>query len=185
MAGRNGQASLTALPPGRRRFSAVPKTEVFEVEVVRGGEPTTIEITGYVKGFSPVWVEVQTQQAWNDYKAGAFVENVDRVEVFDVSLGRNVVPAQLFRENPEVEARFQRDMLLAVTRGLEEHEADVLARDGGGWREILDALGWLQSEMADEDAADPEAEGEEATGPTGAASSPSSRRRTARTTGSG
>lgn len=166
---RNGRAPIVALPPGRKRFNAVPKTETFEVGVIRDGEPTTIDVLGYHKSACPVWCEVQSAQAWRDWREASYDAE------------------GTYHESDEAEARLRRDMLLAVTRGLEEHDADVLARDGGGWLEILRALDWFggATDDADEDDADPEAVGEGERAPTGPASSPASRRSTGRMTGSG
>jgi len=126
---------------GRRRVHAIDVAVVFEVEVERNGAPQTVEITGYVKGACPVWVEIETSAAWKTWRDVSYAEGE-------------------FKESERAEAMLRRDMLMAVTRGLEEHEADVLAADGGGWLDILRDLGWWGTNEPDEDAPAPEAVGE-------------------------
>jgi hypothetical protein len=191
VANRNGVAE--GPPLGRRRVSAIPRTIVFEVDVIRKGKPTVIEVTGYVKGSCPVHVEVDVQAAWDAWTDASYVPNTDKVEI-TTEAGETFVPETIFKRSERAEAMLRRDMLLAVTDGLEEHEADLLAvRDGpeadllavrdGPWLDMLRDLEWWRAaEETTETPSDPEAAGE-ADAPTGPPSSPEPTPSTAPVTG--
>lgn len=184
MSTKNGVAE--GPPLGRRRVVAIPKTMVFEIDVIRRGKPTTIEVTGYVKGACKVWVEAQVQAAWDEWEDASYVDNVDQIEVDALDPETNAVakttPARIFKRSRRAEAMLRRDMLLAVVEGLEEQDADLLAQEDGGWLDILRDLGWWRKASAEEATGDPEAVGE-ADAPTGTPSSPTPAITTGPTTG--
>lgn len=167
---------------GRKRFSAVPKTEVIEIEVLRPGSdgkpvPTVLELVGQHKDCHEVWIDVQMDVARREYDAVAFED----VEVDDPSKPGTKITARQWKYDKEAESRYRRDVLMACLPGLELPDADVLARDDGPWREILSTLGWWVA--AEEEESDPEATGKTETGPTTEVSSPDSALSTVPTTG--
>jgi len=182
MPGRNG----TAGPPGRV-YHAVPRTAVFAIEVIRGGEPRVVDFHGQYRDRCTVWAQIEVEAAWDRWRATVRVDNTDHVEVVDPLTGEVTVPATIYRESSLAEATLRRDMLVAVLHDpqadapIQEHEADVIAADGGGWDEILSVLGWHNTRAA-EGTANPEDGGEADVSP-GRATSPDARPSTVPTTG--
>lgn len=165
MAGRNGTSA-------RRVYRAIPHTSTLVVEVLRGGKPTEIEVTGYHRDNPEAWNQIDAEAAWDAWRAAVYVPNTEGVTETDPETGEVTTPETIYRDNPAAEVALRRDMLLAVVKGLEEQDAYVMARDGGDWFPILQDLGWWGT-PTEEASGDPEAVGE-AADPTGSASSPDS-----------
>jgi hypothetical protein len=180
MPGRNGTAAPAEVPGARKRYSAIPKFETFELDVLRAGPdgtlvPTVIEVVGQYSESHEVWIDVQMQTAYQEFEAATFVEET----VADPSDPSKMATIRRYRANPEAQARYHRECLMAALKGLEERDADVLCAENGPWKEILEKLGYWHP--ATEDMPDPEATGE--AGPTTAPSSPASPSSTVPTTG--
>jgi hypothetical protein len=148
---------------GRRIYRAAPKTTMFSIEVERltpAGKPklVVIDVIGHHKEPGSVFVSIEVEAAWARWRADSYVE------VTDPKTGE--VSTEV-RETDLAEANLRIGMLTAVLREaetdqpLQERDAEVLARDGGGWRDILEELGWLSKTA--EDRTGPEAGGEAST----------------------
>ena len=184
MEATNGAASVH----GRRRVHAIPRTMTFEVEVLRQGEPTWVEMTGHCRERCSVWVDIEVSAARDTYLAQAYTQEpvIDQETgdpLLDPETGQ-AVTLPVFHHSREVETRYRRDILLAVLEGLQEGEADLLLGSSDGL-DILVDLGWFtRPSDTQETPPDPEEEGEETPAPTGAGSSPEPRRSMAASTGS-
>lgn len=138
MANENGTS-------GRRRLRVTPAFCEYEIE--RDGEVVVLQ--GYKAGDAcPIWVTIEVQAATDRYQ-----ESIEAIADGEKRLGKYL--------QPHLEQR--RDILLAVVRGLTEHEASIMAAEGGDWQPILVELGWWKTDAsdvpADEDDDDPEAAG--------------------------
>jgi hypothetical protein len=156
---------------------AIPKTVTFEVEVERDGVATVVEMVGYCRDRCPVWVAIEVEAARDAYLEAAY----QQIETTDAD--GTVQTTSSYVYDRATESRYRRDVLVAVIKGLQDEEADVLIGSGDGI-EMLQDLDWFSRRETVEEPADPEAEREEiAEVSTTAPSSRGSRRSTERTTG--
>lgn len=162
---------------GRRRVHAIPKTVTFEVEVERDGQAVVVEMLGYCVERCPVWVAIEVEAARDVYLEAAY----QQIETTDADGVVQTTSSYVY--DRAIESRYRRDVLVAVIKGLQEDEADVLIGSGDGI-EMLQDLGWFSRRETVEETADPEVIREdEAEVSTTEPSSRGSRRSTAPTTG--
>jgi hypothetical protein len=161
MPGRNG---LAALPGARRPIKLVAETITYTFELADG---ETVALAGYRKGPScPVTVLIAVDDA-----LATLSENEPAAESRDTFTSSRYLASLNYAERT-----LRREMLMAVLPGLSPEAANILAADGGAWKEILVELGWRQSDEAMEEQEidqDPEARAGQSTGATDSpASSP-------------
>lgn len=175
MPGSNGTAA-----PKRRVYSAVPRTSIIPIEVIRDGTPAVVEFVGQHQERPEVWAQIEMDAARERYLAEILVPNDEGKQERDPQTGELVTPEKIVRPNEVAHVVYRREMLQAVLRDPETGEpiaeADTVALVAarGGWDDILTELGWWDNAPADEGGqSSPEAVGE-GDGPTGDASSPKS-----------
>src|SRR6266487_2220215 len=131
----NGSAFTRVLDLGDCTPRRVP------VRIRRGGETVTLQAYHYET--CPVWVDSQLSRADMMYRE----HSPDRTKIQEWSIDEHL----RFRE---VYGAYLRDSLLALVEGLEQEEAEVLARDQSiecVAQTTLVALGWfVRREAQDE-----------------------------------
>lgn len=150
MPGRNGLAALSA----RRAIKLVAETITYTLEAADG---ETVALAGYKKGPScPVPILIGVDEA-----LATLSENEPEADERE----RLTSSRYLARLN-YAERTLRREMLQAVIPGLSTEDANILAGDGGPWKEMLVELGWRHPDEAELEADDdPEAPAGASTGP--------------------
>jgi hypothetical protein len=152
----------------RRRLVVRPKTTVYDVEREEGDtevEVVVMPLVAYYQGDRcPVPVSIEVQDAWKRW------EEETQIILVNEETGEE---EKKYNGDMQSDMRLRRDVLRAVIPGLEENEANVLAANGGQWRDILIELGWwVASNEEEPPGGQPEGEAERGEDSTSADSSP-------------